>query len=180
MSAERPNTMATGVGQHAQGQNARGTQGRRQASDPDQIQAAPSIPHPSENPFATPAANTPYNSTPFHSNPVSRATSRERARGMNSGANSSAGVEKKFFKSRRIKKETFQKPWKEKKDPREKWVTIIPIMGIIVGLAISGVLIWDGLRSVTNFKYCEVLSDDFSGGLNDKIWTKEVEVGGFG
>ena len=68
----------------------------------------------------------------------------------------------------------------DKKDPKEKWVTIIPLVGIFVGLALSGVLIWDGLRSVVNHNYCEILSEDFSNGLNSKIWTKEVEVGGFG
>jgi len=29
-------------------------------------------------------------------------------------------------------------------------------------------------------KYCPVLSDDFSGGLNTNVWTQEAEVGGFG
>lgn len=68
----------------------------------------------------------------------------------------------------------------DRKDPKEKWVTIIPLVGIFVGLALSGVLIWDGLRSVVNHNYCEILNEDFSNGLNSKIWTKEVELGGFG
>lgn len=68
----------------------------------------------------------------------------------------------------------------DRKDPKEKWVTIIPLVGIFVGLALSGVLIWDGLRSVVNHKYCEIFNEDFSNGLNSKVWTKEVEVGGFG
>lgn len=68
----------------------------------------------------------------------------------------------------------------DRKDPKEKWVTIIPLVGIFVGLALSGVLIWDGLRSVVNHNYCEILNEDFSNGLNSKVWTKEVEVGGFG
>lgn len=68
----------------------------------------------------------------------------------------------------------------DRKDPKEKWVTIIPLVGIFVGLALSGVLIWDGLRSVVNHNYCEILNEDFSSGLNSKIWTKEVELGGFG
>lgn len=68
----------------------------------------------------------------------------------------------------------------DKKDPKEKWVTIIPLIGIFAGLALSGVLIWDGLRSVVNHNYCQVLNEDFSNGLNSKIWTKEVEVGGYG
>lgn len=66
------------------------------------------------------------------------------------------------------------------KDPREKWVTIIPMIGLLIGLAIAGFLVWDGLRTVVNHKYCPVYVDDFSQGFDSKIWTKEVEVGGFG
>jgi hypothetical protein len=79
-----------------------------------------------------------------------------------------------------VQKGSIERPWMNKKDPKEKWVTIIPIIGMLAGLAVAGVLIWDGLRTVVNHKYCEVYTDDFSGGLNSKIWTKEVEVGGFG
>lgn len=59
-------------------------------------------------------------------------------------------------------------------------MTIFPLIGILIGLGISGFLIWDGLNSVVHHKYCPVLDDDFAGGLNTNIWTKEVEVGGFG
>jgi hypothetical protein len=79
-----------------------------------------------------------------------------------------------------VKKGTVERPWMDKKDPKEKWVTIIPILGLIVGLGISGFLIWDGLRSVVNHVYCPVLIEDFSNGFNSKVWTKEAEVGGFG
>lgn len=67
-----------------------------------------------------------------------------------------------------------------KSDPKEKWVTILPLLGILLGLCISGFLIWDGMRSVVHHKYCPVLDDDFSNGLDPSIWTKEVQVGGFG
>lgn len=79
-----------------------------------------------------------------------------------------------------MRKGEVEKPWLEKKDPKEKWVTIIPIVGILIGLAISGFLIYDGLASVSHHNYCPVLSDDFSEGLNNKVWTKEVELGGYG
>ncbi|KAI6854920.1 putative beta-1,3-glucan-binding protein, partial [Hortaea werneckii] len=82
--------------------------------------------------------------------------------------------------SRRIKKGELERPWMEKKDPKEKWVTIIPIIGILVGLGLTGFLIYDGLQSVSNLNYCPVLDDDFSNGFNNKVWTKEVEVGGYG
>ena len=68
----------------------------------------------------------------------------------------------------------------QKRDPKEKWVTILPIIGIIIGLGISGFLVWDGIRSVVKHKYCLVLDDNFSQGLREDIWTKEVELGGFG
>lgn len=90
------------------------------------------------------------------------------------------GHGQRYFHSRRVKKGEVEKPWLDKKDPKEKWVTIIPVLGIVLGLAISGFLIWDGLHSVVKHNYCLVLQDDFSGGFNDQVWTKEVQVGGFG
>ena len=33
---------------------------------------------------------------------------------------------------------------------------------------------------MSNFNYCPVFFDDFSDGFNDAVWTKEVQVGGFG
>lgn len=73
-----------------------------------------------------------------------------------------------------------EKPWLEKKDPKEKWVTLLPIIGIVIGLGISGFLVWDGIRSVIKHQYCLVLSDDFSQGIRKEIWQHEVQVGGFG
>ncbi|CAJ2504577.1 Uu.00g119710.m01.CDS01 [Anthostomella pinea] len=85
----------------------------------------------------------------------------------------------RYFHSRRVKKGEVEKPWLEKKDPKEKWVTILPIVGILIGLAISGFLVYDGLSSVVKHKYCMVLEDTFST-FDTKTWTKEVQVGGFG
>jgi beta-glucanase (GH16 family) len=65
-------------------------------------------------------------------------------------------------------------------DPKEKWVTIIPLIGMLIGFGIAGFLVYDGISSVVHHKYCPILSDDFSGGLNTNIWTQEAEVGGFG
>lgn len=59
-------------------------------------------------------------------------------------------------------------------------MTIIPLIGLLLGLGIAGYLVYDGIRSVVHHKYCLVMSDDFSGGFNTNIWTKEAEVGGFG
>lgn len=85
-----------------------------------------------------------------------------------------------YFHSRRIGKDEVEKPWLERRDAKEKWVTILPVMGIVLGLAISGLLVWDGLRSVVRHKYCPVLDDGFEHGLDGGVWTKEVTVGGFG
>ncbi|PHH82033.1 hypothetical protein CDD82_7232 [Ophiocordyceps australis] len=86
----------------------------------------------------------------------------------------------RYFYSRRVNKADVDKPWLDKRDPREKWVTILPIVGILVGLGLSGFLVWDGLRSVVHHKYCPVLDETFAQGLNPEIWTQEVSVGGFG
>ncbi|QIX00326.1 hypothetical protein AMS68_005843 [Peltaster fructicola] len=86
----------------------------------------------------------------------------------------------RYFHSRRIKKGEIEQPWLKRKDPREKWVTIIPIIGFLVGLAISIFLVWQGLQSLSHHVYCQVLDEDFSHGLDSNIWMKEVEVGGFG
>ena len=87
----------------------------------------------------------------------------------------------RYFHSRRIKDpKTVQKPWLKKRDPREKWVTIIPLMGIAVGMGIAALLVYNGISTVINHKYCEVLSEDWSQGFRKDIWTREVELGGYG
>lgn len=122
-----------------------------------------------KNPFATPLSNlSPY-------------STRQPTRAPTPVALHQAELGKRFFHSRRVKKGEAEKPWKEVVEPREKWITIIPIIGIIVGIGLAGLLVWDGLRTVVTHQYCLVYSDDFSSGtLDPKIWTKEAEVGGFG
>jgi len=123
--------------------------------DSDPIMQAPR-----PNPFATP-----YGSVPVSASGSSTALHMPQQR---------------FFHSRRINKDEIEKPWLDKKDPREKWVNIIPCFGIALGLAVTCFLIWDGIRNITNNTYCSVFEDDFANGFNTKIWTKEAEVGGFG
>jgi len=113
------------------------------------------------NPFATP-----YGSMPVSAFGSSTALQAQQA--------------PRYFHSRRIKKGEIERPWLEMKDPKEKWVTIIPIIGIVIGIALSAFLIYEGLQTVSNHVYCPVLDEDFSGGLDSKVWTKEVEVGGYG
>lgn len=127
------------------------------------------------NPFGdeiSPAPRTNNNpfSTPFTSRPASSFGSSSAIQG---------GGPSRYFHSRRVRKGEVEKPWMDKVDPKEKWVTIIPLIGLAIGFAIAGFLIYDGISSVVHHKYCPVMSDDFST-FNTDIWTKESEVGGFG
>jgi hypothetical protein len=110
--------------------------------------------------------------TPFNSRPTSTIAASSGLQQSVTGL--------RYFHSRRVRKGEVEKPWLKKRDPREKWVTIIPVIGLVVGLIITGFLVYDGLKSVVNHKYCAVLDDDFSSGFNGKFWTKEAQVGGFG
>ncbi|KAJ9654774.1 hypothetical protein H2198_006213 [Neophaeococcomyces mojaviensis] len=86
-----------------------------------------------------------------------------------------------YSQSRRIKKKDIEKPWlKEDKDRKQKWQTIIPLLGLLIGFGLGGFMVYDGWTSVPVHKYCVVYDDDFSSGLNPNVWTKEAEVGGFG
>ena len=68
-----------------------------------------------------------------------------------------------------------------KKDPKDKWLWIIPLMGVVFGIAITGLMVFMQIGSKKSQKYCPVLDDTFSSGtLNPSVWTKEVQLGGFG
>jgi beta-glucanase (GH16 family) len=117
------------------------------------------------NPFVSPSASRPASS--FGSSSAIGPRFEERAQ--------------RYFHSRRVFKGEVEKPWLKKQDPKEKWVTILPIIGLLVGLGVSGFLVYDGLSSVVHHKYCPLMDEDFgSGSLDTNIWTKEVQVGGFG
>lgn len=151
-----------------------------------------------ESPYLTATPGAASSSNPFGDGIESRASHRSSAGGHNpfgtpamsrpaSSYESGSGIGNRFeeraqryFHSRRVRKGEVEKPWLEKRHPKKKWVTILPIIGILVGLGISGVLVWDGIRSVVKHNYCMVLDENFSGGLRDDVWTKEVTVGGFG
>ena len=134
----------------------------------------PGTPESRSNPFGddgiSPAPRANPFSSPLNSRPASSFGSSSAVRGLPS----------RYFHSRRVRKGEVEQPWKSKKDPKEKWVTIIPLIGLLLGFGIAGFLVYDGISSVVHHKYCPIMSDDFSGGLNTDIWTKEAEVGGFG
>ncbi|KXX82326.1 Beta-1,3-glucan-binding protein [Madurella mycetomatis] len=115
------------------------------------------------NPFSSPAGSRPASSFDTSSALGNRYDGGQR-----------------YFHSRRVRKGEVEKPWTKTADPKEKWVTILPIIGIIIGLGISGFLVWDGIRSVVHHEYCPVLDEDWSNGFNPSIWQKEVQVNGFG
>jgi hypothetical protein len=138
---------------------------------------------------ATPRAGSPESLTGTHgfghekpANPfLTPYTSQDPSRTTSSAALHQNAITQRYFYSRRVKKGEVERPWTKVKDPKEKWVTIIPLIGLFVGLGIAGFLVWDGLRTVVNHTYCPVYVSDFPGkGLEADIWTKEAEVGGFG
>lgn len=124
---------------------------------------------------ATETSAIPNIRTPYASSPGS-------AGGSSTGLSYQHGLRypDHYFRSRRVQKGDIAKPWLEKKDLREKWVTIIPCVGLLFGLAICGLLVYLGLKSVVNHKYCPVMMEDWSNGFDESIWTREVEVGGYG
>jgi len=85
-----------------------------------------------------------------------------------------------YFKSRRVRKGEQERPWLKETDPKEKWVWIIPVIGLTIGLGLTALQVWFGLQRISKHSYCQVLDEDWSGGFNEQVWTKEVEVGGFG
>lgn len=138
------------------------------------------------NPFGDghePAAHHQRQATATGTNPfVSPAVSRPAS---SFGSSSALGPRfeertQRFFHSRRVAKGDVEKPWLKKVDKKEKWVTIIPLIGIFIGLGISGFLVWDGLRSVVHHKYCPLIDENFDNGFDTNVWSKEIQVGGFG
>lgn len=125
-------------------------------------------PAPRRNPFATPGGATPSDSR------------QPSIYGSSSGIASQKAPRERYFRSRRINKDEVEKPWLEKKDKAQKWQMIIPLIGLAVGFVLAGYLIYDGLSGVNQNTYCLIMDDDFSEGLDSSIWTKEVEVGGYG
>lgn len=85
-----------------------------------------------------------------------------------------------YFHSRRKDQGEIDKPWLKERNLRQPWLTLFPLIGIFLGFGLTGFMVWDGLRSNTLPEYCQILDEDFSGGFDEKIWTKEAELGGFG
>ncbi|KAL7413331.1 concanavalin A-like lectin/glucanase domain-containing protein [Mrakia frigida] len=52
------------------------------------------------------------------------------------------------------------------------------LFGIVVGVGAGGYLIYSGYAEVPRDSYCQVLSEDFSNGVDTNFWQKEVVMGG--
>ena len=79
----------------------------------------------------------------------------------------------------RFNKNGVEKPWLKEKDPREKWVTILPLIGVVIGCGLAAFLGYNGWSSVETHKFCLVYEDNFDK-FNNDVWQHEVQVGGFG
>lgn len=119
-----------------------------------------------ENPFATPHGSAPDT---VSNSIFSSSTALKRI-----------AAHPTYFKSRRIQKGEQERPWLNQKDPKEKWVWIIPVIGLLIGIGLCGVQVWFGLKMISKHSYCTVLDEDWSEGFKGNIWTREAEVGGFG
>jgi len=154
---------------------------RNSASTPP-INPPPPMSSQAEDGFVTQRLQPPSTTDVPESAPLSRSASTatvQRTQMASSTALPYGRGQQNYFRSRRIKKDELERPWLNQRDPREKWVNIIPIIGLCIGLAVAGLLVWMGLWTVVDHHYCPVLDEDFSS-WNDKVWTKEVEVGGYG
>ncbi|KAL3423123.1 glucan -beta-glucosidase [Phlyctema vagabunda] len=119
---------------------------------------------------------TPTN--PFATPPFSRVGSTIGAR---SGFQYAEVPGTGYFRSRRVPKaEAVPLPVRRPKG-RENLLWIMPAAGLFLGICISGLLVYLKIQSISRQTYCPVLDEDFSSGtLDPSIWTKEMEVGGYG
>lgn len=79
------------------------------------------------------------------------------------------------------------KPWLKEKDTRGRLSWWAVLLCLILGLGISGVIIWRGWvaageEMIPDSQLCSVFSDDFSSLDVDSggTWARDVELGGFG
>ncbi|WVR06512.1 hypothetical protein IAU60_003543 [Kwoniella sp. DSM 27419] len=115
-----------------------------------------------------------------------RAMRMRQAQGTEKGGKGYApptkgALNRKAFQSTRLKGEIY-KPWLEQRDPALRWARWITIVSIILGVAIAGVICYDGYASVPKLgKVCPVLNDDFSSGsIDSSKWQHEVRLDGYG
>ncbi|KAH7031439.1 putative gram-negative bacteria binding protein [Microdochium trichocladiopsis] len=86
---------------------------------------------------------------------------------------------KRRFQSSRLVGE-YEQPWLAKRDPREKFDKIFFYGFLVIGLAVSAYLCYDGWKSVGDEKFCLLWDEDFSNGINPADWNHVVRIDGFG
>jgi len=74
-----------------------------------------------------------------------------------------------------------EKPWLLVPDPRVRvswWITVVIAL---LGVLLSGALIYFGAKGVPNVgNVCLILDEQWENGLDSSIWTREVNMDGFG
>ncbi|ESZ98948.1 hypothetical protein SBOR_0606 [Sclerotinia borealis F-4128] len=139
------------------------------------VNPSKSTSHSEENSRAQTPVST---SNPFATPPYSRPASTIGAR---SGFQYAEVPGTGYFRSRRVRKGEAVSLAVTKKAKKEALLWIFPLCGTILGLGLTGMIIYLKIASITHHKYCPVLLEDFSSGILDpNVWTKEVQVGGYG
>ncbi|KAK9324901.1 concanavalin A-like lectin/glucanase domain-containing protein [Lipomyces orientalis] len=89
---------------------------------------------------------------------------------------------RRHFVSRRVPVGySAEKPWLTGQARAEKLLSWIVIVAFVLGLALVGILTWVGTTEIQNYTYCPVVEDYFDGpDLNTSVWSRDVQVGGFG
>ncbi|KAM6494910.1 glycoside hydrolase family 16 protein [Amanita muscaria] len=76
------------------------------------------------------------------------------------------------------------KPWLTKREPRALYSYLVTVICMLLGLGGAALLCWRGLLSVQKLdpsRLCLVMNENFDGtSLDDTIWSRDVELGGFG
>ncbi|PCD20518.1 hypothetical protein FGRA07_04670 [Fusarium graminearum] len=115
------------------------------------------------------ASNAGMFSIPEYASPSSECDSGTQVDGRN-----------RYFHSRRVRPGEVEKPWLEKTNPKEKWVSIFPLLAIFLGLVGSGFLVWDGVRSVATLQDSKLLQKNNvinllkDGTCTSKVWSNCV------
>ncbi|KAG7444283.1 concanavalin A-like lectin/glucanase [Guyanagaster necrorhizus] len=75
------------------------------------------------------------------------------------------------------------KPWLKERDGKARaswWITFVLI---ILGVAAAALLCWSGISTIDMLKdsdLCLVMDEDWSNGISDDNWSRDVMLGGFG
>ncbi|KAF8911326.1 concanavalin A-like lectin/glucanase domain-containing protein [Mucidula mucida] len=75
------------------------------------------------------------------------------------------------------------KPWMVKKAGKERAAWWITVFCFFLGVGGAAVLVWRGIADVellSDSELCSVLDEDWSNGISDDNWARDVQLGGFG